>query len=936
MANPFDQEFGFDDDLGGLQVDAEADFLRDLGQLQEGPQPDPDDPEPTATPAPKADAAPAREPIFAPKVVKLPPPGVRDEQTYLHTVAPSSSCFTFAASTNCNIRTHCTKREPAPVVDGRDDELLAVPYAELMCQLEEERVAAAARAEEEPEEVQVAEPSDGVMWVDKYRPSSFRDLLTDSSVNKDVVKWLLGWQDNYEKSLLPNVAKDDLQPKVLLIGGEPGVGKTTLAHVAARHAGYLTAESNSSDDRTADTVLTRIEAVCSSHDAGQKLRDTTMKARMLVLDEIDGAAASAVSIICRILDRKAKTKTGTERLAIRRPIICIANDLQARVLKPLRERAKVIEIPPPKPLQVSHRLQQICTKERLRVDVTALHRLVAQAKCDVRMCINTLQYLRRTKGNGRGVVQVGLRDLKEMENASVEGFKDSEADEKSVLAVVFEPRRSRKPSSGPTVDRVCHMVGQHLEFRRVAQVFEYTLLTTPFSDPGLRRTAAALDNLAFGDRVSSRALRTGHFGAMKFALLAPLTYAAEHCAAMHEPKFEFSKLWMMTGLHRRQSLQTSSVAMEMAKKALPDVKRNVSHPRFLANAAPVLLRLISPKPCKKIYDGINICRNHSADSDMPLTPSEAAGRDVLKRVAELMATYGLSYQLNPDSKQIIAERLGDTVRSQQPRPGQPSDWKCGNSTCGALVYGSKNACFKCGAPKPDKPITRQIDYDMVPDLKGVLCFDERGELKQPIRFAQDFMTPDGREVVHTLVSHERLRRGLTEEGDNEITKTLVKNAPAAPVAPAPLAALAPPKPQPAEKRPAPEPESSPKKARVEVTPEKPKKTANPLGGTRPKKGALDMRAWARVTKKKPKLQHVPAAPLSPSKENLEKKADPSVLEALGGSPGDCSPSPASPRSPDRSHWYGDVEFHYNDGCTDAVRKTVFVKDVLMRFQKPCQ
>lgn len=31
--------------------------------------------------------------------------------------------------------------------------------------------------------------------------------------------------------------------------------------------------------------------------------------------------------------------------------------------------------------------------------------------------------------------------------------------------------------------------------------------------------------------------------------------------------------------------------------------------------------------------------------------------------------------------------------------GKPGDWKCPN--CGALVFGSKSECFKCGTPKPD-------------------------------------------------------------------------------------------------------------------------------------------------------------------------------------------------------------------------------------------
>ena len=80
--------------------------------------------------------------------------------------------------------------------------------------------------------------------------------------------------------------------KILLLSGPPGVGKTTLAHVAARHAGYRVVEVNASDDRGAEALKTRVT------DATQMRSVLTaggnaQRPNCVIIDEIDGVFAGA-------------------------------------------------------------------------------------------------------------------------------------------------------------------------------------------------------------------------------------------------------------------------------------------------------------------------------------------------------------------------------------------------------------------------------------------------------------------------------------------------------------------------------------------------------------------------------------------------------------------------------------------------------------------
>lgn len=112
--------------------------------------------------------------------------------------------------------------------------------------------------------------------MDKYRPQSYLELLSDENVNREFLHWLKLWdkivfkrnitkprktqsvfgkrKDKIEEKDIEEVdSKGYPVKRIALLSGPPGLGKTTLAHIAGRHAGYNIVEINASDERSPDT-----------------------------------------------------------------------------------------------------------------------------------------------------------------------------------------------------------------------------------------------------------------------------------------------------------------------------------------------------------------------------------------------------------------------------------------------------------------------------------------------------------------------------------------------------------------------------------------------------------------------------------------------------------------------------------------------------------
>jgi len=199
-----------------------------------------------------------------------------------------------------------------------------------------------------------------MMWSEKYRPNNFLDLIGNEESRKLFVDWFTNW-------------KKGMKP--ILLVGPPGIGKTTLANLAAKQFGYDLISLNASDVRNKKNINEILTPVLGNQ--------TVLGTPMIFIDEVDGVHGRAdyggEAAIIKILKEPTV------------PIVLAANTGSSDKMKSIKKAVKTIELKPLSPKLLRLYLNRILQLEGIKIDSDSLAKLVIKSRGDIRSMINFTQ-----------------------------------------------------------------------------------------------------------------------------------------------------------------------------------------------------------------------------------------------------------------------------------------------------------------------------------------------------------------------------------------------------------------------------------------------------------------------------------------------------------------------------------------------------------------
>jgi replication factor C small subunit len=203
------------------------------------------------------------------------------------------------------------------------------------------------------------------LWVEKYRPDTLEGYVGNEHILEKVKIYI-------QNEDVPH----------LLLYGQAGTGKTTLAKIITNQIDCDLMYINASDENSVDAVRDKIRGFASS--MGFR------KWKVIILDEADYLTPNAQAALRNLME----TFSASTRF------ILTCNFVE-KVIDPIQSRCQTFAITPPSKKDVAKRLNDILTAEGVEFEMSDLAFTVNSGYPDIRRVLNAAQ---RQVINGKLVI----------------------------------------------------------------------------------------------------------------------------------------------------------------------------------------------------------------------------------------------------------------------------------------------------------------------------------------------------------------------------------------------------------------------------------------------------------------------------------------------------------------------------------------------------